>query len=74
MNIKKKEEESLLLDCTGHIITSIIDIYVIALLDMWFLACFICFVTMCTLALEHNQKDIVIHYILMMTMCFLSGC
>jgi hypothetical protein len=73
--MKEKEEESLLLDCTGHIITSIIDIiYVIALLHMWFLACFICFVTMCTLALEHNQTDVVIHYILMMTMCFLSGC
>jgi hypothetical protein len=72
--MKKKEEESLLLDCTGHIITSIIDIYVIALLHMWFLACFICFVAMWTLALEYNQNDVVIHYILMMTMSFLSGC
>jgi hypothetical protein len=68
--MKEKEEESLSTDCMGHIITSTIDIYVIVLLHMWFLACFICFVATWTLALEHNQNDVVIHYILMMTMSF----
>jgi hypothetical protein len=72
--MKEKEEESLSTHCMGHIITSIIDIYVILLLHMSFLACFICLVAMWTLALEHNQYDVVIHYTLMMTMSFLSGC
>jgi hypothetical protein len=54
--MKEKEEESLSTNCMGHIITSTIDIYVIVLLHMWFLACFICFVAMWTLALEHNKK------------------